>query len=408
MNQWVQISDLLLTVSFFLYFISTILYVVALTGKKFSNRDPKEHQRKFSTYGFWFAVLGLLSQIGYYVTRWIAGGHSPTSNMFEFIVFLSICIVIGFLVVDRIYKLPVLGAFVMPLALIMMAYGSMFPGEITPLIPSLRSYWLHIHVTTAALGEGILAVGFAAGLMYLIRTVDQSRRSKSTTWLEITISVVCMMLGFIIMLSTVGRMGMETTFRFPFENNEGQIVQEEVTYILPAIVAPTDAETIKAGPMEPLFEAPSWMKGVQAARKLNTVIWSVISGLALYGLIRLLLRKRVAAAIQPYLSDIEPDLIDEISYRAIAIGYPIFTLGGLIFAMIWAAEAWGRFWGWDPKEVWAFIVFLFYTAYLHLRLTRGWIGTRSAWMAVLGFVIILITLIFVNLVIAGLHSYAGV
>jgi cytochrome c-type biogenesis protein CcsB len=128
----------------------------------------------------------------------------------------------------------------------------------------------------------------------------------------------------------------------------------------------------------------------------------------LYGGMRLIFRKRLAAAIQPSLDDIDPDLIDEISYRAISIGYPVFTLGALIFAMIWAHEAWGRFWGWDPKEVWALIVWLFYSAYLHLRLSRGWIGAKSAWMSVIGFVIILITLVVVNLVIAGLHSYAGV
>jgi cytochrome c-type biogenesis protein CcsB len=108
------------------------------------------------------------------------------------------------------------------------------------------------------------------------------------------------------------------------------------------------------------------------------------------------------------LDGIDPDDLDEISYRAIAIGFPVFTLGALIFAMIWAQIAWSRFWGWDPKEVWALITWLFYSAYLHLRLSRGWQGTRSAWLAVVGFIIVLFTLIGVNLVIAGLHSYAGV
>ncbi|MDY7046963.1 cytochrome c biogenesis protein CcsA, partial [Virgibacillus sp. M23] len=85
---------------------------------------------------------------------------------------------------------------------------------------------------------------------------------------------------------------------------------------------------------------------------------------------------------------------------------PVFTLGALIFAMIWAQLAWTRFWGWDPKEVWALITFLFYAAYLHLRLSRGWHGEKSAWLAVIGFAIIMFNLIFVNLVLAGLHSYA--
>jgi cytochrome c-type biogenesis protein CcsB len=104
----------------------------------------------------------------------------------------------------------------------------------------------------------------------------------------------------------------------------------------------------------------------------------------------------------------DPEDLDEIGYRAIAIGYPIFTLGALIFAMIWASEAWGRFWGWDPKEVWALITWLFYAAFLHLRLSRGWQGKKSAWLSVIGFLIVMFTLVGVNLVIAGLHSYAGV
>ncbi|MEI5906343.1 cytochrome c biogenesis protein CcsA [Bacillus spongiae] len=78
----------------------------------------------------------------------------------------------------------------------------------------------------------------------------------------------------------------------------------------------------------------------------------------------------------------------------------------LIFAMIWAQIAWTLFWGWDPKEVWALITWLFYAVFLHLRLSKNWQGEKSAWLAVIGFAIIMFNLIFVNLVIAGLHSYA--
>jgi cytochrome c-type biogenesis protein CcsB len=126
----------------------------------------------------------------------------------------------------------------------------------------------------------------------------------------------------------------------------------------------------------------------------------------LYGLIRVLARKRLSQILYPLARNLDEELLDEISYRAIAIGFPIFTLGGLIFAMIWAHQAWGRFWGWDPKEDWALITWLFYSAYLHLRLSRGWHGLKSSWLAVGGFIIIMINLIVINLVIAGLHSYA--
>lgn len=162
------------------------------------------------------------------------------------------------------------------------------------------------------------------------------------------------------------------------------------------------------GMTDGLFETPSWFNGVNSGRKLNTVVWSIIVGLILYGIIRLIIRKPLGAAIHPKLEGIDPDDLDEISYRAIVIGFPIFTLGALIFAMIWAEIAWGRFWGWDPKEVWALITWLYYSAYLHFRLSRGWHGRPSAWLAVIGFVIVLFTLVGVNLLIAGMHSYAGV
>ncbi len=404
-----RLSENLLLLAFILYVLSAIAYAVALTGKRWANRAPHEHERRFGKLGYVLASIGFLSHTGNVITRWIVGGHSPTSNMFEFMAFLAFCIILAFLIMYQIYKLTVLGAFVVPVGIIMLAYASVFPREVTPLIPPLQSYWLQIHVTTAALGEGILAVGFAAGLMYLVRTVPQDRPSRSTRWLEIVLSVVLMLIGFILMVTIYANLDQKTTFTFPKPNSDGTGVQTlTVDYVLPAIVAPHQATIVKPGPMTPLFEAPAWMEGKDAARKLNTMIWSVFSGLILYGLARVVLRKRIAAVLQPMVADIDPELIDEISYRAIAIGYPVFTLGALVFAMIWAAEAWGRFWGWDPKEVWALIVWLFYSAYLHLRLSRGWMGTKSAWMAVIGFVIILITLVVVNLVIAGLHSYAGV
>jgi len=158
--------------------------------------------------------------------------------------------------------------------------------------------------------------------------------------------------------------------------------------------------------MEPWFETPAWFQGEDAGRKFNTLIWSIIAGSIIYLAARLIFRKRIGATIQPLLRNIKADLLDEIEYRSVTIGFPVFTLGGLIFAAIWAEIAWGRFWGWDPKEVWALITWFFYAAYLHLRLSRGWHGEKSAWLAVIGFGIIMFNLIVVNLVMAGLHSYA--
>lgn len=101
------------------------------------------------------------------------------------------------------------------------------------------------------------------------------------------------------------------------------------------------------------------------------------------------------------------DTLDRLAYRVTIIAFPAYTLG-VIFGAIWAEAAWGRFWGWDPKETCAFVAWVVYAAYLHSRATAGWRGSRSAAINVLAFAVMVFNLFFINLVIAGLHSYAGV
>lgn len=99
---------------------------------------------------------------------------------------------------------------------------------------------------------------------------------------------------------------------------------------------------------------------------------------------------------------------DRVAYLAVAAGYPIYTLGALIFGAIWAEQAWGSWWSWDPKETWAAVTWLVYTVYLHLRLVAGKKGKTTALLAVIGFILTLFTLFGVNFLIrGGLHSYVG-
>ena len=97
--------------------------------------------------------------------------------------------------------------------------------------------------------------------------------------------------------------------------------------------------------------------------------------------------------------------LDAWSYRFVALGFPIWTFG-VICGAIWGEHAWGRYWGWDPKETFAFITWVIFAIYLHARVTLGWRGQRAAAITAIGFVSILFTLYAVNLRIAGLHSYA--
>ncbi|CAN5170774.1 c-type cytochrome biogenesis protein CcsB [soil metagenome] len=99
--------------------------------------------------------------------------------------------------------------------------------------------------------------------------------------------------------------------------------------------------------------------------------------------------------------------LDRIAYRTTIFAFPVFGFG-VIFGAIWAEEAWGRYWGWDPKETVSFIAWVVYAAYLHARSTAGWRDRKAAWINIVGFVAMVFNLFFINLVTVGLHSYAGV
>lgn len=101
------------------------------------------------------------------------------------------------------------------------------------------------------------------------------------------------------------------------------------------------------------------------------------------------------------------DVIDDIAFRLHAFGFPVWTFAALIAGPIWAEYAWGRYWGWDPKEIWAFITWVIYAAYLHARVTAGWKGRGAAWVAIAGFAALMFNFIGINLWGSGLHSYAG-
>ncbi len=100
------------------------------------------------------------------------------------------------------------------------------------------------------------------------------------------------------------------------------------------------------------------------------------------------------------------ELLDDVMYKAIALGFAAFTIATILGAL-WAAEAWGGYWSWDPKETWALIVWLNYAAWLHLRLTKGWRGAPMAWWAIVGLFVTLFAFLGVNMFLSGLHSYGS-
>ncbi|HEY3557722.1 MAG TPA: c-type cytochrome biogenesis protein CcsB [Kribbella sp.] len=99
--------------------------------------------------------------------------------------------------------------------------------------------------------------------------------------------------------------------------------------------------------------------------------------------------------------------IDAVAYKVHAFSFPIWTFGVLVAGPIWAYYAWGRAWGWDPKEVWSLVTWVVYAAYLHARATAGWRGRRAAWVAIAGWIVFLFNFVGVNLLLSGFHAYSG-
>ena len=100
------------------------------------------------------------------------------------------------------------------------------------------------------------------------------------------------------------------------------------------------------------------------------------------------------------------DALESLAYRFAIIGFILWTFT-LIAGSIWANDAWGRYWGFDTKEVWTFVIWVLYAGYIHARATRGWRGTRSAWLSIIGFLAVLFNFTIVNMFFKGLHSYSG-
>jgi cytochrome c-type biogenesis protein CcsB len=156
----------------------------------------------------------------------------------------------------------------------------------------------------------------------------------------------------------------------------------------------------RSGPVVPPLQS-YWL-----AIHVTTI--SMSSGLLLVpGVVSLLFLLSRAGKL-PVVTDRLPsaDVLDRLAYRITIIAFPLYTFG-IMTGAIWAEAAWGRFWGWDPKETIAFVAWVVYAAYLHARATAGWRTGRAAWINVAGSATIIFNLFFINMVVAGLHSYAG-
>ncbi|MBW4032739.1 MAG: c-type cytochrome biogenesis protein CcsB [Acidobacteria bacterium] len=158
-------------------------------------------------------------------------------------------------------------------------------------------------------------------------------------------------------------------------------------------------------PLPPALQS-AWLVIHVFVATLGTGFFAVGGGLSIA---QLLQTRREAGGLTraPFLATFPmAEVLENIAYRVVVVGFAFWTFT-LMAGAIWAERAWGRYWGWDTKEVWTFIIWVTFAGYIHARATRGWRGSRSAWLAIIGFSAVLFNYTVVNLFFKGLHAYSG-
>jgi cytochrome c-type biogenesis protein CcsB len=283
------LSDWLFTSAFGVYMLAALLCSAeyALTRHAAS---PPAFAVRLGRSGVALTVLGGLLHLVSVVLRGVATGRVPWGNMYEYLSAVGLVAVVAWVYVVSRYDMRRMSVFVLlPIASLLFLAGNRLYAEAAPLVPSLRSYWIIVHVAAAIMASGVFLLSGVVSALHLASSGEFRRKSGG-------------------------------------------------------------------GPSRRLPPA---------------------------------------------------DHLDRIAYRTGTVGFLTLTFA-IITGAVWAEQAWGRFWGWDPKETVAFVSWVCYAAYLHARATAGWRGRRSAWLNVVGMVVVLFNLFFVNLVAVGLHSYAGV
>jgi len=298
--------------------------------------------------------------------RWIEGGYFPLSNLYESLFFIAWGMTAMHFVAERMSGSRWVGAVTAPVAMAIAAFAALtLPDKMQvsePLVPALKSNWLMMHVSVMLISYSALMVGALIAIAFLIVTRGQAVELKG---------------------SSVGTGG--------FRDRKYTLKRAGITALSETAPAGSlsSANASNASGSSPSTSSPSTSikSGGTAVLESPSVV--------------------VAAAAEPPLSLQRltlADTLDNISYRIIGLGFPLLTIG-IIAGAVWANEAWGSYWSWDPKETWALITWLVFAAYLHARITKGWQGRRPAILAASGFVVVWICYLGVNLLGKGLHSY---
>ncbi|MEH1865999.1 MAG: c-type cytochrome biogenesis protein CcsB [Nostoc sp.] len=308
------------------------------------------------TAGMAIANLCMATLLG---ARWIEAGYFPLSNLYESLFFLTWGITTVHLIAESSSRSRLVGVVTAPVAMLIAAFATMtLPSQMQasePLVPALKSNWLMMHVSVMMLSYSALMVGALLAIAFLIVTRGQNIQLQG---------------------SSVGTGG--------YRSNGYRL--HKAAELISQPPAPSAENNGFAR-----FESSSNGNGNANTAVLNLVTTSEPQTVA------------SAEPLSPQRLSLA-ETLDNISYRIIGLGFPLLTIG-IIAGGVWANEAWGSYWSWDPKETWALITWLVFAAYLHARITRGWQGRRPAILAATGFVVVWICYLGVNLLGKGLHSY---
>jgi cytochrome c-type biogenesis protein CcsB len=358
--------------SSFFFGIATIVYILAMIAYIAYLVFRKNSIGVVATAA---TVVGFISQTIGFGLRWKEFADIgqmgflraiPLTNLYESLVFFVWCIMLGYLIIEWKYKTRSFGAFVTPVAGSVLAFISIggVSAEIHPLVPALQSNWLLAHVTMSFISYAAFAISFATAIMYLILNTSNRKQFAYIFW---TIT-------FALFITALAAMS--------------------VDFLTMKVAAKSSKTFIQNYLFKATFRSES-------------IVVIVASLLFMHGVIFLTWRfgYMLRNLIESF--SITTDMLDDLTYKLIAIGFPVFTIGGLIFGAIWADQAWGRYWSWDPKETWSLIIWFVYAFYLHARQMLGWRGNRIAILAIVGFAVTMFTYLGVNLLLSGLHSYGG-
>ncbi|MBE0428801.1 MAG: c-type cytochrome biogenesis protein CcsB [Thermoleophilia bacterium] len=349
----IKLEEILFIAAIFSYLVCSGIYIWYLVSRN----------RKAASLGTALLALGLTAHTVALILRWITSGHAPMANHYESLSVFGWAIMLFYLTAEKFYPIRAAGALVVPSGFIISSVALVFYSGPEPLAPALQSIWLWIHVSIAMLSYGLFALSFGVGFIYVVQEYLLKKNYDHV------------MGAFLILFALLGLVfGM---WAGSYWAEPARVIADESTGAVKSVWSGSDYAKMFGG------------AGV------GLVLALFLGYAAGKGASRQAFAKRLPSL----------DVLDEVSYRGIAFGFPLLTIG-IVTGAIWADQAWGRWWGWDPKETWSLITWLFYGAYLHTRLTMGWRGRHSAVLAIAGIVVVMFTYLGVNLFLSGLHSYA--